>query len=338
MKPNTVLRGAYGVYYDYIPQHLMLASFTPSAGIATNPIGPKPVSALNFNSDPFNGNATGPIYTAGGPPFNIFVVPRNFATPYVQNWNLNVQQRLNRSAALELGYVGSKGTRLVRLLDQNQPDADFNFPNPNYGNMDTLATISASTYHALQAIFRMSDWAGFSGFTSYTWSKSLDDASDGIDFTAGAAFPQDSTNLRAEHGPSTFDTRHRFTTAINYRVPTWGSNKRLGDGWALNTIITAQSGRPIPIITSDDTTGRFYFNQRPNVVPGVDPVLSNWNSGHRLSQYCRIFAARLRHVRKPGSELCLRTAICKRGLLVEQEHHDHRSDRAPTPSRVLQHL
>jgi hypothetical protein len=142
--------------------------------------------------------------------------------------------------------------------------------------MHTLATISGSTYHALQTIFRMNNWAGFSGFTSYTWSKSLDDASDGIDFTPGAAFPQDSTNLRAEHGPSTFDTRHRFTAAINYRVPTWGP-KRLGDGWALNTIITVQSGRPIPIITSDDTSGRFYFNQRPNVVPGVNPILSNWS-------------------------------------------------------------
>lgn len=276
VKSRTVLRAAYGVYYDYIPQHLMLANFTPSAGIATNPIGPKPVTALNFNSDQFNGNATGPIYTLASPPYNIFVTPRNFATPYVQNWNLNVQHGLNKSAALELGYVGSKGTRLVRLYDQNQPDADFNFPNTNFGNMHTLATISGSTYHALQAIFRMNVWAGFSGFTSYTWSKSLDDASDGIDFTPGAAFPQDSTNLRAEHGPSTFDTRHRFTAAINYRVPTWGP-KRLGDGWALNTIITAQSGRPIPIITSDDTSGRFYFNQRPNVVPGVNPILSNWS-------------------------------------------------------------
>ncbi len=274
-KSSVVLRGAYGVFYDYIPQHLMLANFTPSAGIATNPIGPKAVTALNFNSDQFNGNATGPIYTAGSPPFNIFVVPRNFATPYIQNWNLNLENGLGKSASVELGYVGSKGTRLVRLYDQNQPDADFNFPNPNYGNMHTLATISGSTYHALQATFKINDWRGLSGFTSYTWSKSLDDASDGIDFTAGAAFPQDSTNLKAEHGPSTFDTRHRYTAAINYRVPTIAMN-RMGRGWALNTIITAQSGRPIPIITAEDTTGRFYFNQRPNLVPGVNPILSNW--------------------------------------------------------------
>jgi hypothetical protein len=124
----------------------------------------------------------------------------------------------------------------------------------------------------------LQSWGGFSGFTSYTWAKSLDDASDGIDFTAGAAFPQDSTNLRAEHGPSTFDTRQRFTAAINYSVPALRTlPPRLGGGWGLSWIVTAQSGRPIPIVTANDTTNRFYFNQRPNVVAGVNPVLSDWN-------------------------------------------------------------
>jgi hypothetical protein len=278
VKPKTVLRAAYGLYYDYVPQHLMLANFTPSAGVATNPIGPKAVLPLNFDANAFNGSAPGPVYSAGGAPFNIFVTPRKFPAPYIQNWNLNVQQELGRGAAFELGYVGSKGTRLVRLLDPNQLDNNFNRPDPNFGNIHTLTTSSSSTYHALQATFRMQGWGGFSGFTTYTWAKSLDDASDGIDFVVGAALPQDSTNLKAERGPSTFDTRHRFTAALNYDLPAWQAlGKRLGSGWQLNTIISAQSGRPIPIANSNDTSNRFNFNQRPNVVPGVNPILSNWN-------------------------------------------------------------
>ncbi len=279
-RPNTVLRGGYGLYYDYVPQDLLIANFTTSAGVATNPVGPVPVFPMNPDSTAFNGTNPGaPIFSVNATgPFAIFAVPRKFATPYTQNWNVNVQQKFADAASLEIGYVGSKGTKLVRLYDANQPDADFNFPNPNFQNIDVLAPISASTYNALQTSLRLQSLHGFSGFVSYNWSKSLDDASDGIDFTAGAAFPQDSTNLKAERGASTFDTRHRFTAAVSYQIPAWNALPHaLGSGWELNWIASAQSGRPIPIINSNDNSFRFYFNQRPNLVPGVNPINSNWN-------------------------------------------------------------
>jgi hypothetical protein len=277
--PDTVVRMGYGIYYDYVPQDLFIANFTTSAGVATNPIGPEPVFPMSFNSAAFNGSAPGAILTATTTgPFTIFATPRNFPTPYSQNWNFNIQHKLAENTSLEIGYVGSKGTHLVRLFDANQPDANFGFPNPKFGNMDMLAPISSSVFHSLQTTFRIQAVHGWSGFATYNYSKSLDDASDGIDFTAGAAFPQDSTDLPAERGPSTFDTRHRFTGAVNYDVPAWHAlPKALASGWALNWIASFQSGRPIPIITSNDTTGRFYFNQRPNVVPGVNPILPHWN-------------------------------------------------------------
>ena len=293
--PKTVFRGAYGIYYDYIPQDLMIANFTNSAGLATNPIGPEPVLPLNYDQTAFNGsNPGGPILTPQSPPFpptgaDIFVTPRNLVTPYAQNWNFNLEQQLTNSVGLQLGYVGSKGTKLVRLRDANQPDVNGNRNNfPQYGAVDQFATISSSTYHALQATLRTRNWHGLSGFTGYTWSKSLDDASDGIDFNfATVAFPQDSNNLHAEHGPSNFDTRHRFTAAFNYDLPRFSGPKRLVSGWQLNTIITAQSGRPVPIVSANDTSGASFdqfpspsnFHQRPNVVPGVNPINSNWQSG-----------------------------------------------------------
>src|ERR1019366_9084488 len=51
----------------------------------------------------------------------------------------------------------------------------------------------------------------------------------------------------------------------------------LGGGWSLNWIVSAQSGRPIPIANGNDNSGRYYFNQRPNLLPGVNPILPNWN-------------------------------------------------------------
>ena len=277
---DFVVRGGYGIYYDYVPQNVLIANFTSSAGLVTNPIGPKPVLPLNFDPNAFAGSVSTPVFTAStSGPFNVFVTPRSLPTPQVQNWNLNLQKQFGKSFALETGYLGSKGTHLVRLFDANQSDANGNLPNPAFFAEDVFSAIASSTYHALQLTGRWHSWHRFSGFSTWTYSKSLDDASDGIDFNfATAAFPQDSTNLHAEHGPSTFDTRHRFTTALNYEVPLWNKlPKRAAEGWQLNVISTLQTGRPIPIITSNDTSGRFNFHQRPNLIPGVDPVLANWN-------------------------------------------------------------
>jgi len=266
---NTVVRAGYGIYYDYIPQDLLIANFTTSAGLATNPIGPDAVVDINFNPNAFNGSTPGPVFAGLSPMSSIFVTPRNLDTPYVGEWNLNIQQQLSKSAAFEIGYVGSKGTRLTRLFDANQ-DGE----NPNFSQVATFATISDSTYNALQLQARFSNWHHFTGFAAYVFSKSLDGASDGIDFNSStAAFPQNSDDLKAEKGPSTFDARHRFTTALNFAVPVWGAlPKKLAEGWQWNTIVTAMSGQPIGIIDGNNGGGP-NFHQRPNVVPGVDPIL-----------------------------------------------------------------
>ena len=290
---STVLRGGYGLFYDYVPQDLLIANFTNSAGLTQNPIGPSAILPLGFNPSSFTGNPPGPVFTGFSEPCpcDIFVTPRHFSTPYTQNWNLNLEQEVVKSLALQLGYVGSKGTKLVRLLDLNQPDYQGNRTNTNYGKIDSLSPVSASTYHALQATVRVRGWHGLSGFTGYTWSKSLDDASDGIDFNfSTVAFPQNSFNLHAEHGPSNFDTRHRFTAAFSYDVPKLVGPGWLAHGWQLNTIVTAQSGRPVPIVSTSDTSGigsstPANFHQRPNMYPGVDPTVSNWQSAPDSTGY-----------------------------------------------------
>ena len=286
VRTNTILRAGYGVFYDYVPQHLFIANFTSSAGVVTNPLGPKPVLPMNYDPASFNGTSGDPGAPTLTPntigPYSIFVTPRKFHSPYTQNWNLNLQQKVGLNTSIEIGYVGSKGTKLVRLTDLNEPDGEGVAPNPTFGTIDELLPAAASIYHALQGTLRFESMHGFSGFTSYNFSKAIDDASDGIDFAPGVAFPQDPSNLNAERGPSSFDTKHRFTLALNYDVPSWKALGKLGSGWQLNWIASLQSGRPIPIANASDTSGRFYFNQRPNIVPGVNSILDHWtpNSGY----------------------------------------------------------
>lgn len=272
-RPHTVIRAAYGIYYDYIPMHLMQANYTNSAGIGANPVGPAAIVPLDFNLDAYLGTSSGPVFTAPtGAPFqpSSFATDHNLRTPYVQSWNLNVQRQLGSAFAFEAGYVGSKGTRLVRLYNLNQ-----NGINPNYSEIDVLTTGTGSTYNAGQFTARLQNWHHLSGFSTYTLSKSLDGASDGINFNfATVALPQDSTNLKAEKGPSIFDARNRWTSALNYQLPTFlRIGERLGSGWQLNAIVTVQSGRPIDIVTGGGINGR----QRPDVIPGQPFILPHWN-------------------------------------------------------------
>jgi len=281
---STVVRAAYGIYYDYTPQNNLIANYTNSAGVATNPVPslagtPYFVGAQDFNSGAWNGSATGPVFTPTVFPQSIFVIPLGLRTPYVQSWNLNIQREVTHALAFEIGYVGSKGTRLTRLYDANQGrDPGINDPAyPQYSAVDVFSDSANSTYNGLQTTVRLQQFHGFSGFSTYTFSKSLDGASDGINFNfANAAFPQDSTNLPAEKGPSTFDTRHRWTSAINYAVPDLHHLPHIvGSGWQLNSVVTVQSGRPINIIT--DAGGvNSNFVERPDILPGVNPILSHW--------------------------------------------------------------
>ncbi len=79
---------------------------------------------------------------------------------------------------------------------------------------------------------------------------------------------QDSTNLRAEHGPSDFDVRHRFTFSGIYELPFKGN--RAVQGWQLSLIEQIQSGNPIEIVTGSAYNG-VSNTIRPNIL-GPVPV------------------------------------------------------------------
>ena len=75
----------------------------------------------------------GPPYLAAPTPCEIFAVDPNLRTPYVNNWNLDIQRAITNNLSVDIGYVGNHGTKLLGKLNQNEPTLVGGF-SPGWGN------------------------------------------------------------------------------------------------------------------------------------------------------------------------------------------------------------
>ena len=119
---KTVIRGGYGLYYDAPSQDFFLVQSFPNGSVGTNPVPGLGTFTVNFTGPvPFGpgvdifGGVNSPV-----PPFTLFGVDPHMRTPYVHTYNFNVQQTIVEGTVLQVGYVGSKGTKLFRVRDINQ--------------------------------------------------------------------------------------------------------------------------------------------------------------------------------------------------------------------------
>ncbi len=277
---DTVLRAGYGIYFDQ-------SSLAPGEGLYFSPpyfdfrlYYALPGLPLTL-SDPFP--ADFPVPSAP----SAISYQRDLRTPHIQHWSFNIQQRLGRARMVQVGYVGSKGTKQLAARDINQPEASPVSPNPRpnpmLADISLLESRSNSSYHSLQTRFRQYLSGGLSVLASYTYSKSIDDASSFFSSAGDANFPQNSNNVAHERGRSNFDVRHRLTMSYSWTLPfgkgrPWlnggGLAARLLGDWETYGIWTFQSGRPFTVAllseVDNSNTGRsslgFGANDRPHRV------------------------------------------------------------------------
>ncbi|PYV39926.1 MAG: TonB-dependent receptor [Acidobacteria bacterium] len=280
---DTVIRGAYGWYYTPQISNAIFAmaegaQATAGASVIGNPGG---APDLFFN-DPFAS-----ALTSGALNFAVSN-DQNLRDTYIQQWNLNVQKKIPGNVLVDLGYVGTKSTRLIVTFDDlnrpidvvdprtaGLPSLDARRPNQAYRrSVRADKSVGNAIYHALQlkAERRMS--SGLTFLTAYTWSKSISGPNDIGGQVGGGNFigaPQDIYNLRADRSVSGFDVTQRFVQTVLYDVPffrkTGGAARLLLDGWQLSTIMTFQNGFPAPVTNNVDTTGTG-ISSRPDLVPG----------------------------------------------------------------------
>ncbi len=282
---ESVVRGGYGIYYTSEVSNAIFAMAEGDQATA----GASVIGNLSGQPNIFFNNPFAAATNSGGLPFAVSN-DQNLKDSYIQQWNLNVQKKLPGNIVLDVGYVGSKGTRLiVTYPDLNMP---LTIVDPRTAGLGSVASrrpdqlfqravtadksVGNSIYHALQTKAERRMGQGLTFLLAYTFAKSISGPSD-IGGQIGGGFyigtPQNPYYARGDRSVSGFDLKHRVVATVLYDIPfahhLHGPARYALDGWQLSTIMTAQTGFPSPVTSNLDTTGTG-ITSRPNQVPGQD--------------------------------------------------------------------
>src|SRR5260370_7308023 len=216
-------RTGYGIFYTMVDGQTQRQ-------LERNPPGAK-VVAVSADQD---ANSTGPaairvsdLFPLSGAPATRPLIYTDIGyrpAPYIQQWNLTIQQSLLSNTVLEVGYLGSKGTHLVAYTQGNQAvlDADPSHPTPLISRQPfplwgaSLRTTQNSVNSSYQASFikverRLS--SGLSLLAHFTFSKDIATITD-INEAAANFY-----NLRLDRGRRPDDIGRNAIVAVTWEIP-----------------------------------------------------------------------------------------------------------------------
>jgi outer membrane receptor protein involved in Fe transport len=295
-RDNTVIRGGFRIAYDpaFYNMFLNVATAAPKVNFAS--IGPLfgAGASTGLPTDGLFGTQVIPYLTpfaAGGDPgfANQTQVPQNFRNPYTEQWNIGIQHSFTPRVVGEVRYVGNHAVgqfqesngnpALQPLIDAGfsnlipagltpcttpgAPGSFFGNANCNFINVIQYANTAQSNYNGLQSELRIANWHGLTATGSYTYSKTIDNASEVFSTLGGGntlAYAQDPFNTGGpERANSGIDFPHVVGIAVVYDLPFYKAQKGLVGhvlgGWQVNTTYRYTSGQPYTTIQRIPTGG-----------------------------------------------------------------------------------
>jgi hypothetical protein len=246
---ETTIRGGIGVFYDL------------GAGIISQAASGFPYfrqrNFLDGTQFPLPEQAAQPAPFSLNPPANsIYGAVRGLRLALTWQWNVAIERALGRTDSVSVSYVGAAGRHLLRQ------DYYVN-PNDNFVYAYLLTNRSFSDFHALQAQYQRRLSHGLQALVSYTFGKSLDNASN--DSSSHLIALQ--LDPRQDRGPSEFDIRHALSGAFSYNM-IWK--------WALDGVYTFRTATPVDVTYYRDL-GFGLYNFRPDIVAGQPIYLDDLN-------------------------------------------------------------
>lgn len=193
------------------------------------------------------------------------IVSEDFRAPAADQFSVEVQRELTRDIVLTLGYIRTRGTRLMQTVDGNPclPERDCrgsNFGNrvdPNLEAITLYTNAGSSSYDAMQVSLTKRLSRNLSAGLHYTWSTFIDEGSDVFaPSSSEISVAQNPFDRRSERARSSYDRPHRLTGNFVYELPFYRRQKgaigRLLGGWQVNSFFTFQSGAPFSVTLGAD--------------------------------------------------------------------------------------
>lgn len=275
---KTVLRGGYGIGYNYLNRlgsaDVLGTNFPiiTRAAIAQSPFvagtqNTLPICTGNNFANCYRPTQNGYPAISNLPNNVTLYVPRDIRTPMIQNWQLSIQQEIPLGFVLDVAYVGNKAKNLVLLADLNQarvplPGENVNAtlqarrPIAGFGTISAVLPEGFSNYNALQVKLERRFSQGVYILNSFTWSKAIDNASQVLEEPNGnTGNPQNVYDIASNKGIGAYDQPFNNTTSFVYELPI-GKGRQFGGnmnafvdalvgGWVINGINTMTSGQPV---------------------------------------------------------------------------------------------
>ena len=241
---NTVVRGGFGTGYvhytragsgDITGINAPQAQFAAVTQITPTPTNvcstPLPAQIIPTNSitpscyaTADQGFPTGLVTSFNPATDNITWVPKDNPNSYVENYFLSVQRQLTKNTLVDVAYVGNHGLHLEGFINANQRVLST-LGTANVQRLyakwpsDITAALNEfwSNYNSLQVRYEQRFVAGLTLLNSFTWERSLDNASASLE--GNTPSPQDGNNIKADYSQSDYNLPVVNVTSLVYELP-----------------------------------------------------------------------------------------------------------------------
>jgi hypothetical protein len=290
---KTSLRGGFGMFHDvlFAGEYAIYYINAPPWNLITQqaPTFPKPF---------VGGGIPNPTVTNG-------YDPNATKTPYLMEYNLNLQHEVSSGTVVSIGFVGSHGVNLFTEQDQNPVPITFQNGvqvfsptcgasntiggpktcasgvsgriNPSLGSFTIAENGSTSRYNSLQASLNRRMTHNLQAQASYTYSLCQSDG-DSVLASLNGNGPSvfgNPYNREYDKGRCAYNATQVFRLNGVYELPFHGN--RLVSGWQITGIWSASTGLPFNVLDGVDVTNQLNITStpRPNYAPNNAAVTVN---------------------------------------------------------------